>query len=438
MRAHSATTRHVQSVFPFVGSDGSAEGVVIGQDAHTAEVVAYDPWLLADRGVISGPNMVVFGLIGTGKSSLVKTYLLRSLCFGVKSRILDPKGEYVRVADAVEGSQVVQVGLDGDVRINPLDVQISAELQRALVEALVEATAAERVGVMSRAVLASTLKHLRGYLTEPTLRDLCSALWTPLPAVIESCGGGVGRVKDAAAPVAAALELVLDGDLATLVGGASTVQPDPECPMLVADVSRIVPLGGTAVASAMAVVGTWLQAVMARRGGRQIIVLDECWRLLRDASTARWLQSSTKLAREYEAQLLTVFHRLTDLSAVGDAGTEQVQIARGLISDAETRVIYRQTAGDVAELGQLLGLSQTEVQLVPRLGRAVGLWRIGGRSIVVRHPLSRLEAELVETEVHRRRALGGSEDPEAEVPDELAGLALDGAAGVAEGAVEAG
>jgi hypothetical protein len=419
---HRATTRHVQSAYPFVGSDASPEGVVIGADAQTSEVFAYDPWLMSDRGVIAGPNMVVFGSVGYGKSSLVKTYLLRSLVFGVRSRVLDPKGEYARVARVVDGAQVVQVGLDGEVKINPLDPAIGPAQQAALIEALVEATAAARLEVIGRVVLATTLAHVRATQTHPTLGDLRDALWSPPAEVVGRCGGDRSRVADAAAPSAAALDLVLGGELAGLVSGESSVSLDPNCPLLVADVSRIVPLGGTAVAAAMAVVGTWLQAMLATRSGRQIIVLDECWRLLRDASTARWLQSSTKLAREWQASLITVFHRLSDLVAVGDEGTEQVQIARGLISDAETRVIYRQTAGDVAALGELLGLSGQEQYLVPRLGRAVSLWRVGGRSTVVRHTLSSLEADLIETEAHRRAEHPPDHDPDPGDDDDLDGL----------------
>lgn len=417
---HRATTRHVQSVYPFVGSDASSEGVVIGQDALTHEVFAYDPRRLSDLGVITGPNMVVFGLIGSGKSAMVKTYLLRQMVFGVRSRVLDPKGEYARVARAVNGAQVISVGLDGGVKINPLDPAIGIAQQTALVEALVEATARASLEAVDRAVLTAMLAHVCKEINEPTLADLRAALWDPPAEVVTAKGGDRSRVADAAATSAASLDLVLAGELATLVGGASTVELDADCPLLVADVSRVVPLGGTAVAAAMAVVGTWLQAVLARKeGGRQIIVLDECWRLLQDVSTARWLQSSTKLAREYQAQLITVFHRLSDLAAVGDAGTEQVEISRGIISDAETRVIYGQTTGDVEALGELLGLSGRERHLVPRLGRAMALWRVGQRSTLVRHLLSPLEADLVETEEHRRRT--GPELPDEPESSERGG-----------------
>lgn len=425
MRAHRVTTRHIQSAYPFVGSDAVAEGVIIGEDALSGEVFAYDPWLLSDRGVISGPNMVVFGLIGTGKSAVVKTYLFRALNFGVRSRVLDPKGEYGRMVAAVPGAQLVRIAADGTATINPLDPAIPPPQQRALVETLVEATAARRLGVEERAILAATLRRVQLVHRTPALGELREALWHLSDEVVADCGGDRRWVESVARPSAAALDLVLDGELATLVGGPSTVVLDRDCPLLVADVSALVPLGGTNVAAAMAVVGTWLQTLLAARTDRQIVVLDECWRLLRDASTARWLQSSMKLAREYQAQLVTVFHRLSDLTAVGDEGSEQVQIARGLISDAETRVLYRQTPGDVGAVGDMLGLSEREREIVPRLGRALSLWRVGSRSTVVRHPLSPIEAPLVETEVHRRRELEERELVVEETTEEV-GVARSG------------
>lgn len=412
MRLHRATTRHVQSAYPWVGSDAIAQGVIIGEDDLSGEVFAYDPWLLADRGVVSGPNMVVFGLIGTGKSSCVKTYIERSILFGVHSRVLDPKGEYVRVAEAIPGSEVVRIGLDGSVQINPLDRAIPPGPQRALVETLVESTAATRLSVEERSVLATVLRYIQDHLEDPVLADLERLLWRPPAEVVDELGGNPVWVTERASTAAAAIHVVLDGGLASLVGGRSTVALDKDCPLLVADVSQVVPLGGTDVAAAMAVVGTWLQALLSSRSGRQIIVLDECWRLLRDASTARWLQSSMKLAREYSAQLITVFHRLSDLTSVGEEGSEQVSIARGLVSDAETRVLYRQTPGDIDQVGEMLGLSGQERAMVAGLGRGLALWRVGARSTVVRHTLSSWEAQLVETEAHRRAEFDNEpEDP---------------------------
>ena len=66
---------------------------------------------------------------------------------------------------------------------------------------------------------------------------------------------------------------------------------------------------------------------------------------------------------------------------MGSAGSEQVGLAEGLLSDSETLVIYAQPPGEVARATELLSLSSTEAELVPQLRGAsrCGRWA-GARS----------------------------------------------------------
>jgi hypothetical protein len=73
-------------------------------------------------------------------------------------------------------------------------------------------------------------------------------------------------------------------------------------------------------------------------------------------------------------------------------------LAEGLLSDSETRVVYSQSPGEARAAQELLGLSETEVDLLPRLGRGVGLWKVGRRSFLVEHRLSDFERRLVDTD----------------------------------------
>ena len=52
-------------------------------------------------GMLPGPNMLVLGQIGRGKSAFVKTYLYRQAVFGRQAWVLDPKGEYAPLARAL-------------------------------------------------------------------------------------------------------------------------------------------------------------------------------------------------------------------------------------------------------------------------------------------------------------------------------------------------
>ena len=149
----------------------------------------------------------------------------------------------------------------------------------------------------------------------------------------------------------------------------------------------------------MTCAASFLAASLRRPGRRQrILVADEAWAVLSNLAVARWLQSSWKLSRALGVANIAVLHRLSDLGAAGAAGSEQVRLAEGLLSDSETSVVFAQPPGEAEACRELLGLTEVEALLLPRLGRGVALWHVGRASYLVEHHLSRLERRLVDTD----------------------------------------
>src|SRR5699024_7293819 len=70
-----------QYPYPAEGGPGSNR-VFIGQDLFSRASFVYDPWVPYQAGVITAPNMVLAGIVGSGKSSLAKSLYTRSLPFG--------------------------------------------------------------------------------------------------------------------------------------------------------------------------------------------------------------------------------------------------------------------------------------------------------------------------------------------------------------------
>src|SRR5437879_14979 len=117
---HRATTAHLRAAYPFLAEGGlGARGVYIGRDLFGGSF-CHDPWELYGRGVVTGPNAVVLGQIGRGKSSFIKSYLWRSQVFGRQAWVIDPKGEYAVLAAAC-GTSPLRIGPGHGVRLNPLD-----------------------------------------------------------------------------------------------------------------------------------------------------------------------------------------------------------------------------------------------------------------------------------------------------------------------------
>ena len=131
---------------------------------------------------------------------------------------------------------------------------------------------------------------------------------------------------------------------------------------------------------------------------RTIRVNDEAWRALPIAGLGEYYQAAFKLGRQTGVQHWMVLHRLSDLDAAGDAGSRQQALAKGLLSETGTVIVYRQHPDELARASAALGLSETETQRIAHYPQGVALWRIGGRSYEVRHVRSARERALTATD----------------------------------------
>ena len=78
---HRATNAHVSALYPFHAGTGlGPRGIYIGEDVSAGgSAWCYDPFQLYTDGVITSPNILILGMVGSGKSSAVKTLLYRSI-----------------------------------------------------------------------------------------------------------------------------------------------------------------------------------------------------------------------------------------------------------------------------------------------------------------------------------------------------------------------
>ncbi len=172
----------------------------------------------------------------------------------------------------------------------------------------------------------------------------------------------------------ATLELrrLVVGDLAGLFDGPTTHPLDFDAPMQVVDTSR---LSGddTAVALLMSCASAWMEAAITDPGsGHRLVVYDEAWRMMRVPALVRRMQAHWKLSRAWGISNLAVVHRLSDLGAVGDAGSEAVALARGLLADCSTRIVYAQESDQIAETAAAAGTDRRRGRPAARAARSGG------------------------------------------------------------------
>jgi type IV secretory pathway VirB4 component len=396
---HRVSSAHLQAAYPFVAEGGlGSRGVYVGRDLHGGSFV-YDPWELYGR-ELTDPNMVVVGHVGSAKSSLVKTLIFRQHVFGRVARVIDVKREYGPLVDALDGT-VIQLRPGGRVRLNPLTPLAGPERQLDLLRAVSTATLHRRLSPEEDAALRVALQAVSGRLTvgEPTLPDVVAALLDPTSEMAAALVTTADALAQAAREAALALARLCEGDLHGMFDGPTTPGLDFDAPIVVLDLADV--YSSEALAIFMACATAFMHATLGARrnpAAKVISVVDEAWRVLSELGLGEWLQSSFKLARQHGQQNVIVLHRFSDLSAAGAAGSREARLAEGLLSDAGTRVIYRQDEREAPLAARLLGLTETEAALLPGLGRGEAIWKVGQRSFFVCHLISAQESRLVNTD----------------------------------------
>ena len=425
---HQVTTAHFQAVYPAVAEAGlGAQGVYIGRDMHGGSFV-YDPWILYARGVLNDANTLVIGRPDFGKSSLSKTWLSRSRVFGRRGEIVDLKGEYEPLVRALGGT-ILRLTPGGRTRLNPLTRIGRRELREGLLEAIARAMLARPLSQAEAIGLSAALEEAdrRQDGAEVCIPDVIDELRAPdlrpRRPTRHRHRRGEGGVAGGRALAAAPVPRTVAGDVRRSDDrGRGRVRRAGDLARPVRDHRgnrRGQPPDRDRDGLRGRVPGRQTDPTLrtsAPRPGREvektIRINDEAWRALPIAGLGDYYQAAFKLSRKTGVQHWLVLHRISDLRAAGDQGTRQQRLAEGLLADASTTIVYRQHAQEIPLTADTLGLSQTERDLIGTLEQGVALWRAGGRSFEIRHLLSDLEWELIDTDQAMGTNPVGFEDSE--------------------------
>ncbi|MHB8264197.1 MAG: hypothetical protein ACYDGY_10740 [Acidimicrobiales bacterium] len=367
--------------------------------------------------------------------------------WGVKPIFLRPGGAVkLNPLDDPRGGRDYRDGAVTIRRVELLTAIVSSSLQRTLLPGEVSA-------------IEMAVRDAESRTRQPIIPHVVEALLSPSFASATALRTTVSDLGSDSRQVALELRRLVSGDMRGMFDGPTSDGISLDAPLVVLDLSAI--YASAALGTLMSCAMAWLQGIVERLGakgddrgqgpaagyegygfaggegpargqnlagcqssaeGRSpgggqgpargeglaggrvpdraqvILVVDEAWAVLKNPGVARWLQSSWKLARAKGVSNIAVVHRASDLLAVGAAGAEQIELAKGLLADSETRVVYSQPPGEVALAGELLGLTPVETSIVSCLSKGTALWKVGQRSFLVRHDLSADEHRFVQTD----------------------------------------
>jgi len=407
-----ATTVQACGLWPFAaGSGAPMTGVPLGQHLHTGATVCGDPisWFTRAR-YISNPSLFMLGMPGLGKSTLVNRMLIGMAATGITPLVLgDLKPDYADTVRAL-GGQVISIGR-GVGGINVLDpgamgeaaVRIGGERGRVLaaeahgrvlnmVAALITIVRGRPMDDHEQSVLSACLHHLAERTKPgraPLLPDLLKVLDEGPDRVraVTLDRGNVARYQEAVDPLHRSLLGVLDGPLGDTFASETSTRIDPASPAVCVDISRIGEADTQLTAAAMLAawsdgLGTVAAAHALADAGLApqrwfFTVLDELWRPLRAASgIVERIDALTRLNRSLGLGDAKITHTLKDAEALGSEADRAK--ARGFVERAGMVVCAGLPRTEMKELGEIVGMSEREIELVSSWSSPPGWASTGG------------------------------------------------------------
>ncbi|WP_236787937.1 hypothetical protein [Amycolatopsis sp. GM8] len=428
--AHTATSGVLKSFYPWVMDPGlGVPGIYIGMDLYSRASFLWDPWELYAAGIITSPNGILVGEIGSAKSSLLKSMIMRFAAVGIPFSWVDVKDEYTPLAQVL-GVEPLRLGPGLGVRLNPLaahgrypgqtDDAWRADLTARrlnLLEGLVHVRLDRPLSMTERTALELALASCTGQLPGVARGTLAPA---SLPAVVGKLqateewtsalrdrGVTATQLLDDSRDARLALHSLVDGPLRGMFDATDDAHRylDFDAPGTVLNLHAVRADQAVTVMSMVCAQSAMEAALMRPNARPRLVGYDESWLAMRYVPLLRRLQEAAKLARMFGITNILAAHRLTDYAA-GAEGSEAARLARGLIEDTGFRVVYRQTDASLPITRDMLGLTDVQTGLLKYLRKGTGMWLLGNRAFVVQHLLSSVEEPLVQTDsrMNLRRA----------------------------------
>jgi hypothetical protein len=393
--------------------------------------------VLRDEVPVTNPNIFFFAKPGLGKSATTKAFCLRMMPFGYRVLILgDPKDEYEKLCRAL-GVEPFAIGPGMRTRINPLAKgplgqgweQLPAEEQRrratiifgrwlTLVRGLVGSmrigTTHVPFGPTDADVVQTALEALTGHgqgntqLRETTIPELWHLLHNPTDELVARSKYATPRqFLDETRLLRDALGQLVKGALGGLFDDHTNIAVDWRAPIQSLSLSRLDDLGDEAIGIALLCLNSWGRGMReaAEPGDLRIVVRDESWRQLRLGPDAvKSFDADLRVSRGMAGRggdiQWAVAHKLSDLLAAGDVGSQAATIAKDLLDLVDVKILGGQKPKVARELDSMLGLGPVAQDLVTgwaNHGKGRALWCVGESTYKVQTVLHPLERDIAFT-----------------------------------------
>ncbi|MDA8196378.1 MAG: hypothetical protein M0019_04070 [Actinomycetota bacterium] len=326
---------------------------------------SFDIGHLMATGVLSSPNVLIFGSLGQGKSSL-----LSSLTLGDDNKraiYFDPKGD-VNTSLAKRGYKFLDQAVNpffphrGRLAIMESNLEIAIlACGYVLGRKLEEVESAALSECVQRMIFEANIEILIGFLEQ--LDDSRGPInWRgryrvgDLDPLISACNQLKNKklMSISSPEKIEVLEVILEGGVVDLSDHLASEHLPLRVALILASL-RSAKMSGISKVSAVGI--------------------DELWALLQDREIAIWIERYFKLSRGIGISNVAVTHSIADL--------QRDLVGGGLLGAAEVFVSFRQSIDDALSFVKMLGLSPSIAGVISELSVGSTIWLVKENVAVV-------------------------------------------------------
>lgn len=433
-RKHTFDRSSMATVFPFLSSDiGHDVGVPIGVNKQTGLPILFDNF----HHSLNNYNMVIFGKSGAGKSVTIKTIMARSaILMGVENLVIDAEGEYLVVAEALNGINVT-ISPNSNTIINIFDLEPELvkdeitgkerwslnlenkieDVTQALLTMARGATRSTEVNELTKQIIAEIVSE--SYARKGIKNDLSSLYEENLSGEDSNF---LGKKRKKMPTISFWYDVLtekakedttdtyiyhynyllkvmrqycrkFDGQMAYF-DGQSTFELMDGNPFININLSELEEKFARPLAQQILLSWVWEKYVKKNsenksQARQKRVLVDEAWMLLDYPEAVQFLNTMARRARKRNVSLTVVSQKFQDFY--------EKKEAQAVLTSSDVKLLLAQDKSEIAYLKEVFKLSEGETDFLLTCSRGEGLIKIGQESAVIEiHPTQK-EFEFVET-----------------------------------------
>lgn len=393
---HDVTVANTTCLSPLISTDFThPSGIYFGVN-ETGSPVFLDLYIGSPR--LYGLHMFITGSTRSGKSFTVKGVTSRSMAHGVSVVIIDPEGEYKKLAEEMDGVLVkfkpdmkcmfnifdIEPEEDEETKRQYVDIAGKSEDICQLISSILNAQTGEKISAEERALAG---KAVRDEYLERGITENPESIYLPSGKMAEDGGVYIGKSYKEMPTIssyAARLRNINADRLANILipyckGGGmgffdgQSIGNFYDSQLVVFDVSSLKTEFQRMYSMYVMLSWVWEKFVKKSKK-RKLVVVDEAWLMMRYKDTAKFLSDLARRGAKYNTSLMVASQSFREFT------TEEGKV---LMAQCDTKFFLKMQHTDAQELGILFNLPTGVVSRIETFQPGQGIIKAGLESAIV-------------------------------------------------------